>query len=91
MSEQHTPGQRERVVLSIDPRREYEVEFGEAGAVRVWSLFDRKPVTKRGFYQADNGARLLKRNGPTAIRAIAAAGDQIDTRAAIARAEGRKP
>jgi hypothetical protein len=91
MSTQHTLGHRERVVLSIAPRREYEVEFDDAGAVRVWSLFDRKPVTKRGHYQADNGARLLNRNGPTAIRAIAVAGDQIDARAAIARAEGRHP
>jgi hypothetical protein len=72
---------RERVTL--DQGRRYEVWFAPGGKVEVFALFDRKPVNRRGFYQADNGARRLNPAGPTARRAIAAASAQIDTRVAI--------
>lgn len=76
--------ERVRVLVSVEPRREYEVEFGDGGRVRVWTVFDRKPVNRRGFYQADNGARELRRDGPTALRAIKAASDILDGRHALA-------
>ena len=74
---------RVRVILSLEPKREYEVEFGDGGKVRVWALFERSPVNRRGHYQSDSGAREINAYGPTGLRAIKLASRELDTRAAL--------
>ena len=77
------------VVVGSDLRGdpiEYGVCFREGGAVDVCRIINRGPVNRRGFYQCERVWRRIKADGPTGLRAVAAAARVLDNRAALAAA-----